>query len=240
MNNCTDCGSDQLVIHVRDGDLVCTCCGLVNQSRMMIDDGVFDGNTFHTVQNDVCGLFKSKIDIFFGYQTCEGVRELACELYDCAKRNHGKLRVSMKNAMMAAALYDASVSFKMGICPGNIYTFFEVPVWAHYSEISSNWAKRIKNEDNDMLARLVYSYDAISDDKKNIVLKTARELRNMTIDSLRECTKTSKLSVCYIYIACGICDCGISKENINAFFGVSVLTITKHETLIQNVLANSV
>lgn len=239
VNKCQDCGSHKLVLHTREGDLVCTNCGLVNASRLILDDSIEDDNCSHKEyehkqnERDFCEM----IETFFGYQDCEQVKKEACKLFVEAYKKKSK----MIKAIMAAALYVASSKFNMGINPKNIYGFFGVPMWAHYSEINSCWATRDRSnlQQDNMLARLVYAYDGIPKDKKKEVLKMARELKNKTASFLNGCTKTSKLSACYIVIACDICGCTVSKESIQQVFGVSMLTYHKHEKLIQNVLAST-
>jgi len=243
VQHCSDCGSDQLIIHAREGDLVCSECGLVNQSRMMIDDMSCVDHVCELAEDkskDIVFL-QERIEFFFGYEACEDIKLCASELFSKAHEKLTTLKSKMKRAIMASSVYMACTMYKRGIDPNNIFTFFDVPLWFNYSMISECWnipqVQATNGSSDDMIARLVTRHSSIPQEKRNEVVRIAKELRSKTECVMKGSLKSSKVSVCYIYIACKlVTGCKVSKKSIHECYGVSPITLMKHEKLIQELL----
>lgn len=88
---------------------------------------------------------------------------------------------------------------------------------------------------NDMLVKMVYSVDKIND--KWPVIRRARRLIERVKDDHRfRVQKPSKINATLIYIACHTLKLKVTKQDISEDLGVSIVTMVKHEKVIQDIL----
>jgi hypothetical protein len=155
-------------------------------------------------------------------------------------------RGDKKQAVLAASMYCACKMHKRGIQAQIIYSYFNIPLWKDFTEICSNWSDvngireaLISISEGDALKRMIYDNSDIPDDKLWLVVKNAYVIKDKLNGSLDCMVKASKLNACLIYIACSIVGCKMSKQNIKDIYGVTPVTLKKHETMIQLCLEKS-
>jgi transcription initiation factor TFIIIB Brf1 subunit/transcription initiation factor TFIIB len=261
---CKDCSSDRLVIHTRDGDLVCTQCGLVNESRMIVEDYLSNHDVFGQCGKDnIMASFNNYDDTvyhkasirdlremtekLFGFESCEDVTQAAVDLYDKVTKayNDNTVKKTLKHkkrlAIMASCIQYICMSLKKGMNPEVIYSHFGVPLWQEYSTVCQYLKDTRQDEcvacDDDMISRMVASHPAIHGDKSWQIIQAARQLKGKVDHILTNFTKSSKLSACFIYIACKTLHLNVSKASIQTVYGVSSVTLLKHEKMIQKALS---
>lgn len=84
---------------------------------------------------------------------------------------------------------------------------------------------------------MVYSNLDIPFEATKKVCKYCNVLKK-TVGSHLTNAKLSKLNACFIYIACQQLKLQISKKKIHMAYGVSMATLTKHESMIQDILTH--
>jgi hypothetical protein len=191
----------------------------------------------HTNWKDHCCLKKCS-EVLLGLDTCNDVIALSWELF-CTAMTKEK-RGDTKKAVLAASMYCACKIHKRGIPAQAVYSHFNIPIWKHFTGICENWRDikgvqemLISLSKDDALKRMIYSNSEIPDDLLWSVCKTAYNIRDKLNGSLSDKIKASKLNVCLIYIACSVVGCSLSKQKIKELYGVTPVTLIKHETMIQ-------
>jgi len=252
---CKHCHSSKLVICQRDGDIVCTGCGLVQEGHL-IDDTLF-GNMTHN-DNENCSYYR-KVEkdesattraiklLFRQASTCILGDEFdiivadACLLCEpVAKLHKGENRY----ALYCVCFLLACKQNKIGVEPRNVYAYFNVPMWSHYGklslEVSSHLSKQVKSTPSNteiLLRRMVHDYLKLDKDTTWKVINVACEIQQR-VSCLASKVKTCKLNACLVYISCKINNVEpLSMKQISELYGVSIQTLKRHELLIQSVLS---
>jgi transcription initiation factor TFIIB len=185
--------------------------------------------------------------------TCHRVLDLPDNVVDIAKRVFRDVKEKMEVAvrgdnlrgLMAAAVFFAC---RMGNTPrliSQITTAFGVPTNKFNggcSDILELLTDKHYHKDlikqsgpNDMLVKMVYSVDKITD--KWPVIRRARKLIELVKDDHRfRVQKPSKINATLIYIACHTLKLKVTKQEISEDLGVSIVTMVKHEKVIQDIL----
>jgi transcription initiation factor TFIIIB Brf1 subunit/transcription initiation factor TFIIB len=247
-NICDDCGSHKLVIQWREGDIVCSQCGLVKEERIL-DDTYYGNKPYdEDIQPALCSNEAQNETIKWAIESLLGdgntiLIDLCTQMFHAIGRTSGKsLRGKTRRAVIAAAIYCASKYHKRGLTAEAIYSMFEIDMWFMYSDICVLWstcpefkAVFATTTIDDALARMVYSNLDIPFDATKQVLKYCNILRDAVGSHLTN-AKVSKLNACFVYIACQQSNLDISKKDIHKAYGVSMATLTKHETMIQDIL----
>lgn len=247
-NVCNDCGSDQLLIHWREGDIVCSQCGLVKEERIL-DDTYYGNKHFdEDVQPAFCDNPQNEtvqwaIEILLGDGNSLLI-DLCTQLFDAIGKTSGKrLKGKTRRAALAAAIYCTSKYHNRGLKAEVIYSMFEIDLWFMYSDMCVMWnacpefKKIITCLTDDEINRMVYSNFDIPFEATKKVCKYCNVLKK-TVGSYLTNAKVSKLNACFIYIACQQLNLQISKKNIHNAYGVSIATLTKHEGMIQDILTH--
>lgn len=245
-NICDDCGSHKLVVHWREGDIVCSQCGLVKEERIL-DDTYYGNKPFEEDEQPVFSNEAQNETIKWAIESLLGdgntlLIDLCTQMFHAIGRTLGKsMRGKTRRAVIAAAIYSASKYHKRGLTAEAIYCMFEIDVWFMYSDICALWNacpefKAILTcSIDDALARMIYSNQDIPFDMTKQVHKYCNILRDAVGSHLTN-AKISKLNACFVYIACQQSNLHISKKDIHKAYGVSIATLTKHESMIQDIL----
>lgn len=90
---------------------------------------------------------------------------------------------------------------------------------------------------NDMLKQMVYAVDAIEGKDKWCVIRTSRRLLEI-VGNMTEYKgqRPSKINATVIFIACCVNKLNTKKQDISQALDVSLVTMTKHEQLLQKLL----
>lgn len=251
-STCKSCQSDRLVICQRDGDIVCSKCGLVQEGHI-VDDTLY-GSASHAEIESRCFHYevvnnhqnKKTKNIFSQASTevlgdeFDNVVNDACAMYEpvagCHRRNN-------KQALYCVCFILACQKNNTGVDVRNVYAHFQVPMWLHYGKLSLLVDKhRIKHYHNPSaisLRRMVYECCDLNKEQAWKVIQVASQLLER-VSCLASKVKMSKLNACLIYIACKInmYEKNVSLERVSQLFGVSVSTLKKHELLIQSALVS--
>lgn len=241
---CIECRHAALVWD-RDGDIVCTYCGLVKQERYISDEPLMikngDDDTkeiYHAeaIHND--GIAERLLNTYWKDLEYENMKELCITLFN-------KLAEGKKNPLhMSLCAYYASKYLMLTYSIDYIcskFTVCENKFWKEYGNITQYW--RDLPFYKDMLTKhtsfnkMVYMLEDIIDHKAVSVwdiMKITRQIEDK-IQSRMDSHKKSKVNACIIYIACKIANtCGIKE--ISKLYNVSIPTLLKHEKLIQGIL----
>jgi transcription initiation factor TFIIIB Brf1 subunit/transcription initiation factor TFIIB len=253
---CKSCHSSKLVICQRDGDIVCTGCGLVQEGHL-IDDTVY-GNTKYE-DNENCSYYRKPEQVQYttnrGFKTLFGQASIyilgdefdtvvvdACLLCEpVAKLHKGEHR----NALYCVCFLLACKRKNIGVEARNVYAYFNVPMWSHYGKLSLEVNKHVsknakpKASDSDiLLKRMVHNYLNLDKDSAWKVIQVACKIQQQ-VSCLASKVKTCKINACLVYISCKINKVeSISMKQISQLYGVSVQTLQRHELLIQSVLSH--
>lgn len=246
-HTCAECMGTRLV-YDRDGDFVCSECGLVKNSRV-IDDApewrVYDDNDQDAVRAEVMieenrqhrdrELVKIMLDLD------DGLREACWVFFE--KIDRGLKHGDKKKAVMASCVYLASKQMSRGYTIEGVIALFRVKntmFWDCYKKVSQllniKGDEHQEHDRNDgLLRRMVHKLDLEGRETWD-VLKAASMLLGKCSGSN---AKTSKFYACIIYIACGICNVkrGVTRKDICVLYNASLATLKKHEKMVQNTLA---
>jgi transcription initiation factor TFIIIB Brf1 subunit/transcription initiation factor TFIIB len=92
-----------------------------------------------------------------------------------------------------------------------------------------------QSSSNDLIVRMIYDIDNIVD--KWLVIKHCRRIIDRIKDnSIFKNQKPSKINATIIYIACNILKLKVTKNEISKILNVSIVTMVKHEKVIQDIL----
>ena len=254
---CIECNSSKIVIYARDGDIVCTNCGLVQEERIL--DDTFYGNIKYddmdemhsyycevfeeeNVNNQVLDIFKRASLNILG-EEFQSIIDCALSLYTEYTKGSTLKRGQNKVAIYCTCFLYACQHHHAGVDAKAIYRYFEIPPWLEYSKIGPCLQQILDRthahqETNDLLKRMVYTCGRFKNQEAWKIITIAKQLEDK-VQCLRSKVKTSKLNACLIYIACVVN--GVewaSIETISQIYDVSITTLKKHELLIQSVLKN--
>lgn len=244
---CVECMGTRLV-YDRDGDFVCSECGLVKSSRV-IDDApewrVFDDTDHHGVRAEVlvdeARIYRDKELVKIMFDLDDGLRETCWDFFD---RIDGSLKHGdKKKAVMAACMYIASQQLARGYIIDGVRALFGVKTtlfWDCYKKISHvldiKMGKERHGDTDGMLRRMVHKLD-LEGEKAWGVMKAASLILEKCV---HHNVKTSKFYACIIYIACGLSHVqGVTMKEISMLYNTSISTLKKHEKMIQNTLKNT-
>jgi transcription initiation factor TFIIIB Brf1 subunit/transcription initiation factor TFIIB len=253
MDTCKECRSINLVLCQRDGDIVCTSCGLVQEAHV-IDDTLYGNTTYGNMESVTIHYEKlqkykhnkndlfSKASIYILGDEFDNIISEARALYSAISQLH---KGRHNKALCCACFLYACKNFNAGVEPSKVYAFFDVRLWLHYSKLSF-LIEQVMNQKHNVnkvcnytdLKRMVYECHLLNKQQACQVIHVATQLYNK-IQCLTSKVKTSKMNASLIYISCLINKYNdVSLEFVSKFYNVSIATLKKHETLIQTVLKN--
>lgn len=258
---CDECNGINLIINVREGEIVCRDCGLVKETKYL-DDTCVGNMTYHDMESNFTPTYKDTTYNGRGFEEpkteqsikavieemlqCDGTYHIvhtANNLYHEAFKSLGDKRGARKRAIMAAAVHCAFKIHRCGISPLDVYLAFDVEAWLDYSSICMCWRSlteyqkiMMAMEREDCITRMVYANDKIPLSDAWKITKVSIQLRDKVECYLKSRTKASKLTATLIYIACGIIGCKLSHDDVQRLYDVTPMTLKKHERLVQEAL----
>ena len=221
---CPECISSHVVWNWADGDVVCTGCGLVIQERF-IDDrvGFRESDDYSPPEPAFNAGVKRQL-------TKANVRLPDNVLSACHEGCVATTSVRKEHVAVAMHANTQGVSVKavcatMGVKPSKF--------WKE--------ARNLKGHEENVrsqLRRTVYECVLIDEAKHWDVLKTATRLMEGVINHPRLYTlKPDKLAVSLMVVACKICKLSLKRGRLCKEYGLSLDTLGKHESMIQEALA---
>lgn len=254
---CKSCKSDKLIICHRDGDIVCSSCGLVQEGHI-IDDTLY-GNISHTElesgyiptaqptteKSNSARIVFAQASIYILGDEFDGVVTDACLSFEVAAKNH---RGRCRKALSCVCFLNACKNHKTGVDPKMVYAYFQVPMWLHYSKLNlllstceqqntKTKNKGVKDE-NIAIKRMVHGLPGINKNDAWKVINVAYQLQQQ-VGCLLSKVKISKLNACLIYISCQINKHDkFNMQCVSQIYNVSIPTLKRHELLIQSALVN--
>ena len=257
---CNDCGSFNLITHVADGDIVCRDCGLVKQGCYLDDTYYYNKNfndngvTCYESQNiietsvdcSMMNIVKEVYDTIFAGENNHNLIVETMHLCELAKNSLKNKKGSHRRAIIAAAIYCICRFKKRGKKAEDIYKLLCIDVWQDFSVVCQAWKdlKEFSNilcitsgDNTSIVTRMVYDNKFIPEGKQWDILKTIKKLMSIIeASSMKSNVRLSKLNASLIFIACEVNCCSVSRANICDLYGISSITLKKHEALIQEVL----
>jgi hypothetical protein len=159
--------------------------------------------------------------------------EEACRLYGTvAKTCKGMHR----KALYCVCFLHACRNKHTGVDARQVYHFFEVPMWHHYSKLCQMINPTDVKDHDKTIKRMVY--ECVDLEEKQIwkVIKIACHLQER-VACVSSKVKMNKMNACLIYVSGRINKIDwMSMEYISKLYNVSIPTLRKHELLIQSVL----
>lgn len=255
---CDECCSVQFVWD-RDGDVVCTSCGLVKIERYIDDSS--EWRSYNV--DDMCRAEilvqcssqetrqRKEIEDILQPFSDDRLKDIGKELYDIA---HGKCKhrntMYHKRVIMAVCIYYASHYLQRGMIAENVVTLLDVDVkdfWGSSTDITRAWMplKYYKELINAVAAaspfhRMVHmmvTHGLVEESNTWEVIKATYVFAGRIKDNhLIGNTKQSKLNVTIVYIACLACNVRVSLGPLCKLFNTSPHTVKKHEAMIQKIL----
>lgn len=254
---CEECDSIEIVLNVRQGEIVCTNCGLVKESRYL-DDTYYGNQSFNNGEMDKCSpptietpltrrtprLLREVIGALIHVDSPYTIVNMATDLYHTAiDKLGGDKRGTRKRAIIAAAVHVVCQVYNCGLNPLHIYAACGVQPWLDYSVITTTWKSvtgfqkwMMAVQNNDSITRMVHSNTHIPHESTKDVIKIVVQLREKVELYLKCRTKASKFHATLIFIACGIFGCPLTPKDVQEAYGITPVTLNKHERLVQEAL----
>lgn len=249
--SCFNCHGSKIVHVVADGDMVCTTCGVVQQSHVI--DDTYWGNVkyhedgeitapppcyerFNPLRETIKTTCIHLLNIEHAF-----IIERTLHLTDLlgAHSNGVSLRGDRRKGAIATCFYLASREAMIGLSADVIYAYFQVPIWKEYSNVVEVLASEFRNDTVccDSLRRLIYTCPLIDARLHWDLIKVAERIRQQVHHVVGTTGKPSKLNACYIYIARKVVEHGrFCIKSHCAHFEISTSTLHKHESIIQAAL----
>lgn len=232
-NICNDCGGDRLVT-TREGDFVCTQCGLVKEERC-IDDTAHAFEDIHwepIVDDEAIKQARILKDLRLN-DLDDIIKDVICRFHTLAIESGRK---QFDTSFWAACVYMASMELNRGMSPEECMRLLGCEeshkFWESYKQLGGKTIPQARH--NNGLARVIHVLDLPSD-KIWEIKKIADRLWERVKDDVGT-LKSSKLNSSIVYIACKIG--GINNlHNVCSKLNISKGTLKKHEERIQSILA---
>lgn len=239
---CSDCGGSR-VVWTRDGDVVCTGCGLVLEAHYIDDrperrffsgDGDDGGDdpcrTERLIENvdPKEQAVKRMIDHILPSEDTPLKEETMKQL-----KSHTRKEIHV----VAACFYKASESLGRGFTAQQVCNMFGVNTkafWACFDK--SGCSRHMRSCEaplavcKRMVAGLEGSFEWFDRKHRQPVIKVMRQL--LEVDGCGS-LKSSKFHASVLCIACKITGVPLVLSDVSKMFDVSIKTIHKHEALLQ-------
>ncbi len=237
MNCCNDCGSYNLVVAWRDGEVVCKDCGLV--ADRILDDRVEYCEELHDLPVPVKNPMTAEEYEFksFVEERCHGDEMLAKKSWDNYVAVVNKWRASKKLSVKAIAVYKASTELGRGYTTDYVMSLFkgcdEKYFWDQLGGESAT--KKCDQE----LTRLLNSIYIIPTEKQWDILKVAKNIYKKIGDKPEIISGFQKKkvlsSICYMAV-CAVMKADVDKKELMNIIHISRCTLIKIEKVIQSVI----
>lgn len=245
---CSDCRGTRMV-WTRDGDIVCTGCGLVAEAHVIDDRPEWRSFGDDDGLEDPCRADVLKEDISPQERAQRMLLEKSLPNDDSllidttiakmvsAKGNHKGI------AMLAVCLYKASEQLRRGFTAQQVCNMLHVEsktFWGCFDDCyddkghcrgSHSFAVCTR-----MIAGLEAKFEWFHDSHKPLVMKVLRQLLAI---QLCASVKSSKLLASIVIMSCRLAGVSIVARDACQLLGVSMKTLQKHEGLIQEALATT-
>lgn len=247
-DKCKGCAGQRLVICHRDGDIVCTSCGLVQEAHIVDDtmygnacfaeehEGLLD-NHYEPLKDDKTHSAEwhifSKASLSILGDDFQQIVEEAHQLFESVTKTCKGMH---KKALYCVCFLNACRNQQTGVDATQVYRYFEVPTWQHYSKLCNLVKPSYVRDYDKTIKRMVYECVKLEEKQMWQVIKIACHLQEK-IMCVSSKVKMSKMNACLIYVSAKINKIEwISMEYISKLYNVSLPTLKKHELLIQGVL----
>jgi transcription initiation factor TFIIIB Brf1 subunit/transcription initiation factor TFIIB len=249
---CSDCNSNK--IYEIKGEVLCNNCGLVlydyvYQAEEIIYDNNYDIYDNIPILNEVKVSSKIEVDI---KNICMNHLKMTDELFNSTLelfkdvKQDNIFKGEHLNGYIAGCIYYTYKLFNISKQKNDIICYFNLSLnkfnvcCNEIMELLSKkpYFSRLLKETSpeDLLVQMVYKIDSLCN-KEWDVIKGARRIINKLNKSIEfNNLKPSKINATIIYIVCKILKIKIMKKNISNALDVSIVTMVKHEKIIQELL----
>jgi transcription initiation factor TFIIIB Brf1 subunit/transcription initiation factor TFIIB len=250
---CSDCHSNK--VYEIKGEVLCTNCGLVIYDSVYQDEVIYDTNydVYDNIPifNEIKVSTKIEIDLknicMNHFEMSDDLFNSTLELFKDVKQNN-IFKGEHLNGYLAGCIYYTYKLFNISKQKNDIMCYFNIPLnkfnicCNEIIGILSNkpYFSRLLKETfaEDLLVQMVYKINSLCN-KEWEVIKGARKIINKLNKNIEfKNLKPSKINATIIYIACKLLKIKIMKKEISNVLDVSIVTMVKHEKIIQGLLKN--
>ncbi len=242
---CLDCKSDKLVWDWASGDVVCTGCGLVAQERF-IDDRVAYKDYDEYCPKTSKILTSPPID----QTTLKQTKVVNAVFLNEVLEDTHDVVLSIQRLCDKEPAINVSVSKKANITSGIYARVQGLPVDALCQTMniktSSFWKATTRQgisqvperRFQDLLKRTVYSCQYIPKNSEWQVLKFATKILSVLLEKshIIQGIKPNRLIISIMIIACEVAKVEVTRKDMCSKYKLSMDTLKKHESIIQDVL----
>lgn len=244
---------DSLKIREIEGDMVCINCGLVIYNYIYKEDLIHDSNIDY--YNPVL-LYEekksfTKIDNELK-NICINHFNMTNELYNSTKelfkdiKKNKIIKGEHLNGYIAGSIYFTYKLFNISKQSNDIICYFKLSTSKfniccnEIIDILSDkpyFSKLLKETfPEDLLVQMIYKIEVLIDNEWKVI-KGARQIIEKLNTSIEfKNIKPSKINATIIYITCKMLKIKIMKNDISKSLDVSIVTMVKHEKIIQEIL----
>lgn len=248
---CSDCNSDK--VYEIKGEMLCTNCGLVLYDYVYQDEILYDENydiyDNIPILNEIKVSTKITLDLknicINHFEMSDNLFNSTLELFKDVKQNN-IFKGEHLNGYLAGCIYYTYKLFNISKQKNDIIRYFNISLnkfnicCNEIIEILANkpyFSKLLKETlAEDLLSQMVYKIDILYNKEWEVIKKAKKIINKLNNNNEFKNLKPSKINATIIYIACKLLKIKIMKKNISNILDVSIVTMVKHEKIIQELL----
>lgn len=248
---CSDCNSNK--VYEIKGEVLCTNCGLVLYDYVYQDEVLYDDNydiydnipIFNEIKVSTKIVLDLKNICMNHFEMSDNLFNSTLELFKDVKQNN-IFKGEHLNGYLAGCIFYTYKLFNISKQKNDIIRYFNISLnkfnicCNEIIEIVANkpyFSKLVKETfAEDLLAQMVYKIDSLCNKEWEVIKKAKKIINKLNKINEFKNLKPSKINATIIYIACKLLKIKIMKKNISNVLDVSVVTMVKHEKIIQGLL----
>ena len=248
---CSGCNSNK--VYEIKGEVLCTNCGLVLYDYVYQDEVLYDENydIYDNIPifNEVKISTKITLDLknicINHFEMSDNLFNSTLELFKDVKQNN-IFKGEHLNGYLAGCIYYTYKLFNISKQKNDIIHYFNISlnkfniccneiiqILAHKPYFSKLLKETFAE---DLLSQMVYKIDLLYNKEWEVIKKAKKIINKLNNNNEFKNLKPSKINATIIYIACKLLKIKIMKKNISNVLDVSIVTMVKHEKIIQELL----
>lgn len=244
--NCNDCNSDK--VYEINGEILCTDCGLVLFGSVCQEDIIYNHN-YDIYDSEIKVNTKIEFDLknicINHFQMSDNMFSSTLELFKDVKQDN-IFKGEHLNGYLAGCIYYTYKFFNISKQKNDIICYFNLSLnkfnicCNEIIEILSNkpyFTKLLKETSpEDILVQMVYKIQSLHNKEWDVIKSSKKIINKLNKSNEFKNLKPSKINATIIYITCKLLKIKIMKKDISNVLDVSIVTMVKHEKIIQELL----
>jgi transcription initiation factor TFIIIB Brf1 subunit/transcription initiation factor TFIIB len=252
-DGCPDCGGFSFVDDYRQGDTICTQCGLVVQERFIVDDYFYNATSYEDHEEIMYpdeGYNYSNYNIHRKMEAAciqlsvpQSIQDAARTMFDTVRKNKC-FKGNPLNALVGCCIY---LSYNTSSCLGisremkDICIPLGIDMSSFHKTLKSVYdilphlsREIVSNTNSDGILRKIQTIECIPENmrwsvKKEVdILESIRQKNNILMGS-----SPSVINYVLIYVACEILNIAVDKKKFIEDANISRATLDKHTRLVR-------